>query len=79
MQRLNALGGYREIGAIVNLQMLCQTGRDTDLIIDIAFSDANEVLIQGLPSLRDGFMIVFSSERIHAPLVSSISLQDIFS
>ena len=79
MQRLNALGGYREIGAIVNLQMLCQTGRDTDLIIDIAFSDANEVLIQGLPSFSDGFMVVFSSERIHTPLVSSIPLQGGFS
>ena len=79
MQQLSALGGHREIGPIVDLEMLCQAGRDTDLVIDVAFRDANEVLIQGLPSFRDGFMIVFSSERIHAPLVSSISLQDIFS
>ena len=79
MQQLSALGGHREIGPIVDLEMLCQAGRDTDLVIDVAFSDANEVLIQGLPSFRDGFMIVFSSERIHEPLVSSIPLQDIFS
>ena len=58
--------------------MLRQTGRDTDLIIDVAFSDANKVLIKGLPSFSDGFMIVFSSERIHKHLASSIPLQDVF-
>lgn len=59
--------------------MLCQTGGDTDLIIDVAFCDANEGLIQGLPSFRDGFMVVFSSERIHVTLASSTHLQDAFS
>ncbi len=59
--------------------MLCQAGGDTDLIIDVAFSDANEVLIQGLPSFSDGFMVVFSSERIHVTLASSTHLQAAFS
>ena len=43
-------GGVAGIGAIINFQVIDKAAGDAVLIIQIAFGDANEIIIQGLPA-----------------------------
>ena len=39
-----------------------QTGGDACTIIEVTLADADEIIIQGLPSLTNGLMLVFIFE-----------------
>ena len=39
-----------------------QTSGDTGLVVDVALTDADEILIQSLPAFTDGLMLVFLFE-----------------
>ena len=43
-------GRFECVRAIINFQVIDKTAGDAVLIIQIAFCDANEIIIQGLPA-----------------------------
>ena len=43
-------GGFACIGPVINFQVIDKAAGDAVLIVQIAFGDANEIIIQGLPA-----------------------------